>query len=330
MDSYESRRIILTSRASWADASGRSLRRGVESGELSRMRRGVVQPTPKPLKSLPRDRRPEEARQRYLDQVVAVGETRRRDVVFSHLSALAILGLPILDSWPSAVDILETPQSSRRSKRGVVVHRSEFEADEILEWEGFYVTNVARTIADLARAGEFMTTIVALDHALSPRATPAQAATKDAVRASVEAQGPWGRSRALELIDFADARSGSPGESGSRVLLSELGFEAPELQVRHPLPSGGYYDSDFKWKKSRRGRPLIGEFDGAGKYLKEEYLDGMTPGEAVVKEKRREDTLRALDGSDFMRWGMPELRRPGLLRDLANQHGVPRAPRRRK
>jgi hypothetical protein len=210
------------------------------------------------------------------------------------------------------------------------VHRADFDADDVFEWEGFYVTTAARTIADLARSGDFMATVVALDHALGPRATPPQSVTKDAVRAIVETHGPWGERRALELIDFADARSDSPGESGSRVLFAELGFESPELQVRHPLPDGGYYDSDFKWKKSRRGRPLIGEFDGIGKYLKEEYLSGMTSGEAVVKEKRREDTLRALDGSDFMRWGMPELRRPALLRDLANQHGVPRAPRRPK
>ncbi|GAA4185495.1 hypothetical protein GCM10022288_07640 [Gryllotalpicola kribbensis] len=330
MNSSQQSRLLLTSRATWADAEARALRRKVETGEVSRLRRGVMQPKVEPLGSLPWDQRPHEARQRYLDRAVAVGETRRRDVVFSHVTALAILGLPILDLWPSAIDILEPVTSARRSKRGVVVHRSEFDADDLLEWEGFYVTNVARTIADLARDGDAMSTVVALDHALGPRAVPAQAVTKDEVRALVDAQGRWGRARAFELIDFADARSGSPGESGSRVLFSELGFEVPELQVRHHLPDGRFYDSDFKWKRSRSGRPLIGEFDGLGKYLKEEYLSGMSSGQAVVKEKRREDALRALDGSDFMRWGMPELRRPVLLRALANQHGVPRAPRRPK
>jgi len=33
-------------------------------------------------------------------------------------------------------------------------------------------------------------------------------------------------------IAFADARSGSPGESFSRVRMHELGFETPELQAR--------------------------------------------------------------------------------------------------
>jgi hypothetical protein len=330
MDRRETSRIILTSRATWADAEARELRRRVQSGELSRMRRGVMHPALAPLKSFPWDERPEEARQRYLDRVVAVGETRRRDVVFSHMSALAILGLPVLDLWPSTVDILEPTQSARRSKRGVIVHRGRFEADDVLEWEGFYVTNVARTIADLARAGDFMATVVALDHALGPRASALQAVTKDAVRTVIDAQGSWGQVRALELVEFADPRAGSPGESGSRVRFAEFGYEIPELQVRHPLPDGGYYDTDFKWRKSRRSRPLIGEFDGIGKYLKEEYLGQLTSGQAVVKEKRREDILRALDDSDFMRWGMPEVMTPIRLKRLAEQHGVPRAPRRRK
>ena len=222
MERHESDRIILTTRASWADAEARELRRRVRSGELSRVRRGVMQPTLQPLTSLAWAQRPEEARQRYLDRIVAVGETRRRDVVFSHASALAILGLPTLQLWPSTVDILDPPGSARRSKRGVVVHRAELDSDDILEWEGFYVTNVARTIADLARAGDFMATIVALDHALGPRANSLHAVTKDAVRSVVDAQGSWGRARALELIDFADPRAGSPGESGSRVRFAQF------------------------------------------------------------------------------------------------------------
>ncbi|HEY0249460.1 MAG TPA: hypothetical protein VGC45_14490 [Gryllotalpicola sp.] len=330
MDDTESPRIIVTSRASWADAEGRALRRQLASGELRRLRRGVMQPPPRPLRELPWADRPGEARRRYLDRIAAVAETRRRDVVFSHLSAVAIHGLPHLGLWPAAVEILEPAGSRRRSKRGVIVHRAELAEDEIEEWGGFFVTSVARTIADLARAGEVMATVVALDHAIGPRATPDQAVTKDAISAIVEAQGAWGAARALALVDFADARSGSPGESGSRVRFAELGFEAPELQFRHPLPAGGYYDSDFRWKRSRRGRPLVGEFDGLGKYLKEEYLGRLTPGEAVVKEKRREDVIRSLDGSDFMRWGMPEVIEPRLLAALAIHHGVPRAPRRLK
>jgi hypothetical protein len=286
--------------------------------------------TESPLKELPWGDRPEEARQRYLDRVRAVGATRRSQVIFSHTTALAILGLPFLELWPQTVDITEPPSSYRRSKRGVVVHRAVLDESELAEWEGFLVTSASRTIADLARSGNSLATVVALDHALGPRAIGDQAVTKDRVLELVLAQGGWGASRAAELIAFSDPRSGSAGESGSRVLFAELGFAIPELQVRHPAPDGGWYDADFKWRRSTRGRPLIGEFDGAGKYLKAEYLGTKTPGEAVIAEKKREDWLRSYDGSDFMRWGMEAVRNPQLLERLALAHGVPRAPRRPK
>ena len=100
-----------------------------------------------------------------------------------------------------------------------------------------------------------------------------------------------------------------------------------EFVLGDAFADGRYFDTDFKWRNSRNGRPLIGEFDGLGKYLKDDQLGGLSPGQAVVKEKQREDALRALDGSDFMRWGMQEVRHPHKLRALAELHGVPRVPR---
>ena len=45
---------------------------------------------------------------------------------------------------------------------------------------------------------------------------------------------------------FADARSESPGESWSRVLIHDLGFEPPQLQVEVQLPQG-IARVDFEW-----------------------------------------------------------------------------------
>jgi hypothetical protein len=54
---------------------------------------------------------------------------------------------------------------------------------------------------------------------------------------------------------------------------------------------------DFWWPEFN----LIGEFDGNGKYLREEFANGRSPGEIVIAEKRREDRLRAL-GPQVTRW----------------------------
>ncbi|TFB99968.1 hypothetical protein [Cryobacterium mannosilyticum] len=73
----------------------------------------------------------------------------------------------------------------------------------------------------------------------------------------------------------------------SRAAIFELGFPDPLLQTCHLNPRGGFYFTDFEWPAYR----LIGEFDGKGKYVKDEYLRGLTPGEAVHREKVREDDL---------------------------------------
>ncbi|QDZ14385.1 hypothetical protein [Humibacter ginsenosidimutans] len=207
------------------------------------------------------------------------------------------------------------------------MHRASIADEDVTEVHGLLVTSPARTIADLARAGISRECVVALDYTLSSRAPQGLRLVKEELIELVVRQGGWGRRRAVELIEFGDGRSGSPGETGSRLIFAEGGFESPELQHHYPRHGRRGYDSDFWWKRSLRGRPLAGEFDGAGKYLRKEYLRNKTPGEAVVAEKRREDYMRRCDGSDFMRWGFPEVMRPPLLRALAIQHGVPRIRR---
>ncbi|GAB3618108.1 hypothetical protein GCM10027416_26650 [Okibacterium endophyticum] len=191
------------------------------------------------------------------------------------------------------------------------------------------VTTPARTLADVARTASFRVAVVMLDFALSPgRAHDAQRVTKQQV---LQELGPVpdasGVVRARAVIEFADGRSGSVGESISRIVIDEIGFPEPDLQVRHPSPAGSYFETDFEWPRYRH----IGEFDGAAKYLKEEYLHGRTPGEVVRAEKRREDSLRSA-GSTVTRWGIEELRNPVELRDMLLDAGLPlvRRPRRRR
>ncbi|WP_264794415.1 type IV toxin-antitoxin system AbiEi family antitoxin domain-containing protein [Arthrobacter mangrovi] len=54
---------------------------------------------------------------------------------------------------------------------------------------------------------------------------------------------------------------------------------------------------DFYWPLQN----LAGEFDGAVKYSRDAYLKGNAPAGAVVREKRREDRIRAT-GIQVSRW----------------------------
>ena len=116
---------------------------------------------------------------------------------------------------------------------------------------------------------------------------------------------------------FSDGRSANPGESWSRVLIHDLGFEPPDLQVKLITPDGSLY-SDFGWEAAG----VVGEFDGNQKYLQAEQY-GLSPQQAVLHEKRREDGIRRL-GYDVARWNWQTLQNPWQLESVLREKGVPR------
>jgi hypothetical protein len=107
---------------------------------------------------------------------------------------------------------------------------------------------------------------------------------------------PVGRRRAGLALTIADGMSGSPGESVSRVGIHILGLPSPELQHEFVDAEGSMF-VDFWWPQLG----LAGEFDGYGKYLREELRGGRTIAEVLIAEKRREDRLRRL-GLTVVRW----------------------------
>jgi hypothetical protein len=304
--------LFLVKRIGVSDTDARQARREVDLGHATRLRRGVFTTAER--------WRGNDPEQRYLDQIRAVVETRKHDPVVSHQSAAALWGIPLGRPWPRAVHVLARPDSHARSKNGVLVHRTEFALDEIVEIDGVLVTSPARTLLDLARTMSFADAVVALDHALNPeRADPEVLVYADELCEALARGGSArGLTRAQRAIDFARPNVANPGESLSRVAIFELGFPDPELQTRHRNPRGGWYFTDHEWLALR----VIGEFDGKGKYLKEEYLRGRSPGEVVYEEKLREDHLRA-EGFTVVRWGWAELTDRALLRRLLLAAGLP-------
>lgn len=74
---------------------------------------------------------------------------------------------------------------------------------------------------------------------------------------------------------------------------------------------------DFWWEAEN----VVGESDGKGKYIDEEFANGRSPGEIVWEEKRREDAIRHR-GHRVVRWGWAEAIRPPVLRALLLEAGV--------
>lgn len=255
---------------------------------------------------------------RYLMRVQAVLSTRIRRPVLGYWSAAAVWGYPRVDAWPADVHLIVPPQVGAHSKYGIRFHREGLSASDLTEVNGVLLTTPARTLVDLARTESFRDAVVAMDAALNPRRSDTRGRVSRRQLELELAMSRRGTARAARAAEFGDGRAANPGETLSRVVMLESGVAAPRLQTEHPNPDGGSYFTDFEWPEHR----VIGEFDGRGKYLKDEFLGGRSPGEVVYEEKRREDHLRA-EGNRVVRWGWRELHEPGRLLALLSTAGVP-------
>lgn len=304
--------LFLAKSISSSETDARQFRRETHDGRGRRLRRGVAT-TAEHWAQLSR-------RERHFAEIRAVVETRFQCHVVSHESAAALWGFPVSGAGPATVHLLVPPASYARSKNGVTVHRADFDEGDVVDLDGMLVTNPARTLLDLARSARFVEAVLALDHALNPNRSAAHVlVSKDTLWALLASgSSPRGQLKAARAFAFARTNADNPGESLSRVAIFELGFPDPLLQTRHVNPRGGYYYTDFEWPEFR----LIGELDGRGKYLKEEYLHGRTPGEAVVEEKIREDHLRA-EGNSLARWGPDDARDRKELFRILTTAGLP-------
>jgi hypothetical protein len=123
------------------------------------------------------------------------------------------------------------------------------------------------------------------------------------------------------IVDHADGRSESPGESLSRVRMHELGFRRPELQ-HEVLDARGRSLGvlDFWWPDLR----LAGEFDGWGKYTDARSYSGRDRDTVFLEEKRRAERIQE-QGIRFVRWMWDDLQHPARFAERLQRAGVPRA-----
>ena len=252
-------------------------------------------------------------RTRHLARMHAINESHR-DPIFGFESAACAHGLSTLGSWPDVVHVVADRASGGRSEPGIQRHCVGIDDEDIMVVGGLAVTRALRTLVDLARSRSFAEAVVSIDSALRSN----QVSEEELADASARNHQRRGAAAVRRAFAFGDRLADNAGESLSRVLINQLGFPKPELQVPYRRSYGGADVVDFAWPKFR----LIGEFDGRGKYLKDEYLRGKTPGDAVYDEKRREDRLRAL-GNGVTRWGWTELRDPNTLRYSLLAAGLP-------
>lgn len=254
---------------------------------------------------------------RPADQLVlrayAVARQSEGVPVFSHCTAAAIWGMPIIGRWPQLVEHI-TPAGTTGRTPGVRRRRTGH-VPRAVERGGLLVTPAARTVVDLARELSLESALAAADFALHEGlcGPPDLQSEVDAL-----ARGARGCRLARRVVALADGASESVGESLSRARMFQLGVAKPELQVEFHDADGFIGRSDFWFGEVS----LIGEFDGQLKYRVE---PGMSPEEAadvVWREKRREDRLRAGGSRSVGRWVWVDALDPARFEKVLRRIGL--------
>lgn len=250
------RRVDVRTLAEWlaVGVSRRKLQALVRAGELVRVRYGVYA-TARAMRETRHD-----PRFRHAVQVAAARAATGRDSVASHRSAALMHGIALLGKTPPDQVTLTRPRGAdkeRFQRTGIVLHAADLPGSHVTSYRGVPVTTAARTVADLARSGSFMSGVVSADNALYREKT-----TNAQIGDVLAGCGRWpGVEQARRVLEFADELAESPLESCARVVFAQRDLPPPALQV--DLGGDTYIGRvDFYWQRYY----TVAEADGDLKY----------------------------------------------------------------
>ncbi|MEO5711444.1 MAG: hypothetical protein ABIQ59_16675 [Nocardioidaceae bacterium] len=274
-------RAIATATGSFTrqDAFGtgcddKSIRRALKARLWHRIRAGVY--------TFP-DLWPDHPDERHRITGRAVARRFGDSVALSHTTAALAHGLDVWGADLGDVHVTRLDGGAGRTEAGVVHHEGMTLPADLVDLAGHRVMGAIRAAVETASLVSTEAGVVVLDSLL--RKTDAVPEELLAAHTLMES---WpGMRRTGLAVRLADGRSESVGESRGRYLFYTQGLPAPELQYVVCDDTGRLLGTtDYAWPDHR----LFGEFDGAIKYNRL-LLPGEAPGDAVFREKRREDRL---------------------------------------
>jgi hypothetical protein len=270
--------IFSRSQALDCGETDRNLAAAVRDGALVRLRRGFYVPADIYAAADPSARH-------LLDARAAVA-SQRGLVALTGVSAAALHGFAIHDTPLDVVHLVRLDNGSTRTQAGIVHHGSRREiAEEIGSYEGILASVPARAVWEVACRSSLEGGVVTADSALHRRPE-----IKDSLDALHDRFALFpGSTKARSVMRLADGRADSPGESVTRVQFYRYGIPMPEPQFCVVGLRGELIGiADFYWEHFRH----LGEFDGKVKYQKL-LRAGESASDCVIREKRREDAMRA-------------------------------------
>lgn len=297
--------FLFAAEADLDGTSRRDLARKCSMGKLVRLRRGIYIHAEEWQRLAPWER------ERVRLAAVAGDQASGRVVI--QQSAARVWRIPVIGR--STGFMLLASDATHGRSRGDLGWAERRLLEPVAVVDGISVTSRAQTVLDMSAYLPFEQAVPAMDHVLRTdhgQKLPALEKS-DLRRLARQYVSLTKQTRALRVIDFADARSESPGESYSRALMYRHGLPIPDLQREFHGPDGRLLGrTDFYWEEGN----LVGEFDGAVKYGPVTNGSHQAGRDALIQEKRREDRIRAT-GVGFVRWTWSE-----TARDAAHPDGL--------
>lgn len=270
----------------------RDLRRWLAQGHVARVRHGTYVAADRWAAA--------SAAERHILRSHAVAMTHHSGVALSHVSGAAMHGMSLWGQDLSRVHVTRIGAKACRKQRDVAYHDGSSGADLVVV-EGSPVLTPARCALGAAAQATVESGMTVLDSAYH-----LGLCDPESVRAMYEGIQGWpGTARLQITLRLASPGAESVGESRSRFLFWAHGLPKPELQ--YPVYDGSELVGmcDFAWPEYG----VLGEFDGRVKYGR--YLrPGESPGDAVFREKVREDRLREITGWRMIRLIWSDLNSP--------------------
>lgn len=286
--------FFLRREALAAGLSDRDLTSAVRSRTLVRIRHGAYAATDHVVGL--------DDRAEHVLRARAVVRAARSPVVLSHLTSLLVMGAPLWDLPLDRVHLTTPAERCGRREAGVVTHGGTLDPRDVVQLDGLPVTAPARAALELATLTDVERALVPMNHLLH-QGSVTHEQLREQSRAMRHHPGSLGSDLVVAL---AQDRCESVGETRAFFLCWHEGLPRPEVNHVVRDAYGGFVARvDLAW-------PDLGvflEFDGRIKYVRH-LRDGEDAGDAVVREKRREERIRTATGWRCIRLTWADLQRP--------------------
>lgn len=255
---------------------------------------------------------------RVAERAAAYATVLPDDCAYSHLTAAALLGLPLPReteqlAMSGPLDVIRTTEQGRVKRRGCR-GRVGAERRDLIEVGGLRVTGPVDTWIDLP-GGTGPQRLTLIDLVVAGDAVVARIDVEvELLRAGLARRGPVpGRQSLIDAIALIRPGVRSPMESRSRLVIARAGFPEPEVNARvHSEVDGGFpMECDLAWRERRVGV----EYQGAD--------------HASIRRRSRDESRRA--HAEDHGWTVLEMyaedvyqggRRRAFLRRLARRLGI--------